>query len=97
MTDAELQKAARLSKKLGCALINLGNLERGIDKDNYKKFEKVFGDRFSVGINREKAVSFGAVDSRAVDFSKSRRLYLSAVQSPRAALSLAPFSRQAKR
>lgn len=70
MTDAELQKAARLSKKLGCALINLGNLERGIDKDNYKKFEKVFGDRFSVGINREKAVSFGAVDSRAVDFSK---------------------------
>lgn len=70
MTDAELQKAARLSKKLGCVLINLGNLERGIDKDNYKKFEKVFGDRFSVGINREKAVSFGAVDSRAVDFSK---------------------------
>lgn len=70
MTDAELQKAARLSKKLGCALINLGNLERGIDKDNYKKFEKVFGDKFYVGINREKAVSFGAVDSRAVDFSK---------------------------
>lgn len=70
MTDAELQKAARLSKKLGCALINLGNLERGIDKDNYKKFEKVFGDRFSVGINRKKAISFGAVDSRAVDFSK---------------------------
>ena len=70
MTDAELQKAARLSKKLGCVLINLGNLERGIDKDNYKKFEKVFGYRFSVGINREKAVSFGAVDSRAVDFSK---------------------------
>lgn len=97
MTDAELQKAARLSKKLGCALINLGNLERGIDKDNYKKFEKVFGDRFSVGINREKAVSFGAVDPRAVDFQKSRRLYLSAVRFPRAALSLAPFSRLTKK
>lgn len=70
MTDNELEKAAELSKKLGCALVDMGNIDRDISAADCAKFEKIFGTDFYVGANREKAVSLGAVDSTAIDFSK---------------------------
>ena len=70
MTDNELEKAAELSRKLGCALVDMGNIDRDISADNCEKFEKIFGTDFYIGANREKTVSLGAVDSDAIDFSK---------------------------
>lgn len=70
MTDNELEKAAELSQKLGCALVDMGNIDRDISADNCERFEKIFGTDFYIGANREKTVSLGAVDSDAIDFSK---------------------------
>lgn len=70
MTDNELEKAAELSKKLGCALVDMGNIDRDISTADCAKFEKIFGTDFYVGANREKAVSLGAVNSANIDFSK---------------------------
>ena len=70
MTDNELEKAAELSQKLGCALVDMGNIDRDISADDCAKFEKIFGTDFYIGANREKAASLGAVDSTAIDFSK---------------------------
>lgn len=70
MTDNELEKAAELSKKLGCALVDMGNIDRDISADDCARFEKIFGTDFYIGANREKAASLGAVDSTAIDFSK---------------------------
>ena len=70
MTDNELEKAAELSRKLGCALVDMGNIDRDISADNCERFEKIFGTDFYIGANREKTVSLGAVDSDAIDFSK---------------------------
>ena len=70
MTDNELEKAAGLSQKLGCALVDMGNIDRDISADNCERFEKIFGTDFYIGANREKTVSLGAVDSDAIDFSK---------------------------
>ena len=70
MTDNELEKAAELSKKLGCALVDMGNSDRDISADDCARFEKIFGTDFYIGANREKAASLGAVDSTAIDFSK---------------------------
>lgn len=70
MTDNELEKAAELSQKLGCALVDMGNIDRDISADNCKRFEKIFGTDFYIGANREKTVSLGAGDSDAIDFSK---------------------------
>lgn len=70
MTDNELEKAAELSKKLGCALVDIGNIDRDISADDCARFEKIFGTDFYIGANREKTVSLGAVDSANIDFSK---------------------------
>lgn len=70
MADNELEKAAELSQKLGCALVDMGNIDRDISADNCERFEKIFGMDFYIGANREKTVSLGAVDSNAIDFSK---------------------------
>ena len=70
MTDNELEKAAELSQKLGCALVDMGNIDRDISADDCARFEKIFGTDFYIGANREKTVSLGAVDSTAIDFSK---------------------------
>ena len=70
MTDNELEKAAELSQKLGCALVDMGNIDRDISADDCARFEKIFGTDFCVGASREKTVSLGAVDSTAIDFSK---------------------------
>lgn len=70
MTDAELEKAAALSKKLGCILIDLGNTDRSISTEDCKKFEKSFGEKFRLGANREKTASLGAIDSSNADFFK---------------------------
>jgi len=70
MTDNELEKAAELSQKLGCALVDMGNIDRDISADDCARFEKIFGTDFYIGANREKTVSLGAVDSDAIDFSK---------------------------
>lgn len=70
MTDNELEKAAELSQKLGCALVDMGNIDRDISADNCERFEKIFGTDFYIGANREKTVSLGAVDSDVIDFSK---------------------------
>lgn len=70
MADNELEKAAELSKKLGCTLVDMGNIDRDISTADCAKFEKIFGTDFYVGANREKAVSLGAVDSANIDFSK---------------------------
>ena len=43
MTDNELEKAAELSQKLGCALVDMGNIDRDISADNCERFEKIFG------------------------------------------------------
>ena len=72
MTDNELEKAAKLSKKLGCALIDMGNIDRDISAADCARFEKIFGTDFYIGANREKTVSLGAIDSDAIDFSKIR-------------------------
>lgn len=68
MTDNELEKAAKLSKKLGCALVDVGNIDRDISAADCARFEKIFGTDFYIGANREKTVSLGAVDSDAIDF-----------------------------
>lgn len=70
MTDNELEKAAELSQKLGCALVDMGNIDRDISAADCARFEKIFGTDFYIGANREKTVSLGAVDSDAIDFSK---------------------------
>ena len=53
MTDNELEKAAELSRKLGCALVDMGNIDRDISADNCERFEKIFGTDFYIGANRE--------------------------------------------
>ncbi len=70
MTDKELERAAELSRKLGCILVDTGSIGRDISAEDCKKFEKLFGAEFHIGTNREKALSLGAVDSAAIDFSK---------------------------
>lgn len=96
MTDNELEKAAELSRKLGCALVDMGNIDRDISADNCERFEKIFGTDFYIGANREKTVSLGAVDSDAIDFQKSRLLSHLAARLPRVILISPPCSRQKK-
>ena len=38
MTDNELEKAAELSQKLGCALVDMGNIDRDISADDCARF-----------------------------------------------------------
>lgn len=96
MTDNELEKAAELSKKLGCTLVDMGNIDRDISTADCAKFEKIFGTDFYIGANREKAASLGAVDSTAIDFQKSRLLSRLAARLPRVILISPPCSRQMK-
>ena len=70
MTDAALTSAAKLAELLGTALITVGNPEKHMTQSDSVKFQKVFGEKFNIGINAETADKLDAVRIDNADLSK---------------------------
>lgn len=96
MTDNELEKAAELSQKLGCALVDMGNIDRDISADNCERFEKSSARIFiSVQTVKRLFLSAQLIRMRLI-FQKSRLLSHLAARLPRVILISPPCSRQKK-
>ena len=70
MSDAALTSAAKLAELLGAALITVGNPEKHMTQSDSVEFQKVFGEKFNIGINAETADKLGAVRIDNADLSK---------------------------
>lgn len=96
MTDNELEKAAELSKKLGCALVDMGNIDRDINAADCARFEKSSARIFiSVQTVKRLFLSAQLIRMRLI-FQKSRLLSHLAARLPRVILISPPCSRQKK-
>lgn len=96
MTDNELEKAAELSQKLGCALVDMGNIDeisaQITAKDLKKSSARIF---ISVQTVKRLFLSAQLIRMRLI-FQKSRLLSHLAARLPRVILISPPCSRQKK-
>lgn len=75
MTDNELEKAAELSKKLGCALVDMGNIDRDISADDCARFEKSSA-RIFISVQTVKRLLLSAQSIRLRLIFKNQGCYL---------------------
>lgn len=75
MTDNELEKAAELSQKLGCALVDMGNIDRDISADSCERFEKSSA-RIFISVQTVKRLLLSAQSIRMRLIFKNQGCYL---------------------
>ncbi|MBQ2775201.1 MAG: FAD-dependent oxidoreductase [Clostridia bacterium] len=71
LTDEALAAAKKLADTIGTStFITLGNPKKCIADKDVAEFERVFGDKFNIGINSQKSKDLGAIPAESTDLSK---------------------------
>ena len=60
MTNEELEAAKSVANKYNAQFITLGNPEKTIKTEAKAEFERIFGDKYNIGINAQKSHELGA-------------------------------------